>query len=783
MSYTPTVWKSGDVVSSLKLNKLENGVAAAAAGVDALADESSYFNSVLSSSDENWYGGSKAFVYTTSTFSGFATNWTISSAKYVKCLKFALNSRAQTNITEIRVRIECEDFALERSISVDVGAAQTTVSFPVDAIIPAGTVWVGIAANKIATFMFDGATAEIGFMYWTGGDMSHLSQLKNEGGSSHRLYLEAECYDKSVYIPDESISQEKLSFAEKVIPENLVNIDDEAQCKKGWWYYSTNVGQPIALSDASQYDYTGLTAETYGAEKITVDTFPTAQNPPKVYWIGAADENMILLSYSIANANVPITYTMPAGAKYVLISLQSKADAVLQKLMVVQGTEVTEYVKGTGLRYLLKQCMIEDNSSDAEPVSLKLPASYDLVVGDTFQLFKKGIINAVNPDWFFVQFNCSKGSGFERMFEVTPTETGTLALNVLLYDQQHNLIDSGQVNLNVHAAPTSPASQTYVLCVGDSLTTGGIWPKELNRRLTGSGGSPAGSELSNITFIGTRENGDTHYEGYGGWTFQSYNTANVDINAKLITCSHDKTEAEDQHSIYKDANNAQWKLETIGSGQIKIIAVSGAYENFPSTGTLTWVSGGVNHSNIVYTASQNAPGNPFWNSAESKVDFSWYCGQIGAPRIDYVLVLIGWNNASITEVDLKSHAQTFIDNVHASYPDAKILLVGLQIPAIDGLGYNYGASGTYADFQGLMAYVNNLDAWYDDLAESNSNVYHINLAGQFDTEYNMPTGQTTVNSRNSETVTIQTNGVHPAQSGYYQIADAVYRAFTGLLAE
>lgn len=42
MSYTPTVWKSGDVVSSLKLNKLENGVAAAAAGVDELTSEIIY---------------------------------------------------------------------------------------------------------------------------------------------------------------------------------------------------------------------------------------------------------------------------------------------------------------------------------------------------------------------------------------------------------------------------------------------------------------------------------------------------------------------------------------------------------------------------------------------------------------------------------------------------------------------------------------------------------------------------------------------------------------------
>lgn len=37
MSYTPTVWKSGDIVTSLKLNKLENGLATAAAGVDEVA--------------------------------------------------------------------------------------------------------------------------------------------------------------------------------------------------------------------------------------------------------------------------------------------------------------------------------------------------------------------------------------------------------------------------------------------------------------------------------------------------------------------------------------------------------------------------------------------------------------------------------------------------------------------------------------------------------------------------------------------------------------------------
>ena len=36
MSYEPTVWKSGDIVTSAKLNKLEQGVAAGGSGVGFL---------------------------------------------------------------------------------------------------------------------------------------------------------------------------------------------------------------------------------------------------------------------------------------------------------------------------------------------------------------------------------------------------------------------------------------------------------------------------------------------------------------------------------------------------------------------------------------------------------------------------------------------------------------------------------------------------------------------------------------------------------------------------
>lgn len=39
MSYTPNTWKSGDVVTSAKLNNIENGIASAVLKVNAIMDE------------------------------------------------------------------------------------------------------------------------------------------------------------------------------------------------------------------------------------------------------------------------------------------------------------------------------------------------------------------------------------------------------------------------------------------------------------------------------------------------------------------------------------------------------------------------------------------------------------------------------------------------------------------------------------------------------------------------------------------------------------------------
>ncbi len=145
-------------------------------------------------------------------------------------------------------------------------------------------------------------------------------------------------------------------------------------------------------------------------------------------------------------------------------------------------------------------------------VRVVLPKSYDLVVGDTFQLFYRGIIEAVNPYCYDILALCEKGSNFPRYFEFTPEEEGEHHLTVNVYANDKTLLASGQTMLKVHAAKGSPKQPVNILCVGDSLTSNGMWVAEAHRRLTAAGGEPKGHGLSGFRFIGTCTKDAVGYE-------------------------------------------------------------------------------------------------------------------------------------------------------------------------------------------------------------------------------------------------------------------------------
>ena len=772
------------------------------------------FNDAYKHTQEPWYDGNPIEQYKTSTFSGFATNWEITEDKYVNAIYFKVRTR-ETNITEIRVRIESGGFSFEKSISVNIGTEMTEVCFPMNCLVPKGTVWIGIAANKICTYMHASTSTLYSYTYWTDGDMDNLSNLKQTGSSTRKLYIRADTgslslmneniYDKTGKKEDIFDYAEKCgnSFENKYVKyKTSSNIFDKdtMSVDEVWYYFTydneTGEGKEVSIrKNEYTHNYSAISIPVSSSCEITL----SSNNPYTIlYGYFCVNNDNITNSAWKTNVNASITdgYTIsvPSGTDKVLISIRGYWEKKEQHpLMINLGATKLPYEAYYNQPYL--DGIISDPKANTkveklneyigidspDKVCLKLPDHYDLVVGDTFELFYKGIINSAHPELYDVIVDCAKGSAYAKRFVITPTLAENLTLTVTLHGVNHTIVDRKSVILRVNEKAKSPISKTNILCIGDSLTTGGTWVSELHRRITGTGGNPNADNLSNINFIGSRQINGVGYEGYGGWTFNGYNTENTNSNTRIITCTHSKN-SNDQHSVYRDTTGDTWKLETIEETTIRIIAVSGEGRNFPDSGTLKWVSGGINHDDIVYTSQVKAPGNPFWDTAKNKVDFVGYASKNGVTDIHYVYVLLGWNSASDSEEKYKNDVRTFINNVLSAFPNCKIVLMGLQLPARDGLGANYGATGIYSRYFDLMSHVWNLDKWYKDISlEFPNKVTTINIAGQFDTENNMPESTRTVNVRNSKEETYQTNGVHPATTGYYQIADAAYRDLTNKL--
>jgi hypothetical protein len=144
--------------------------------------------------------------------------------------------------------------------------------------------------------------------------------------------------------------------------------------------------------------------------------------------------------------------------------------------------------------------------------------------------------------------------------------------------------------------------------------------------------------------------------------------------------------------------------------------------------------------------------------------------------------MASWRNYS--ENDTSGHianAKVFARTLHTEYPNAKLKIMGIQMPSITGgLGANYSGATSLLDRFGLtytaISYNMALKKMCA-LTEFAPYCEFVDIAAQFDTLYNMPYSLKPVNARypDGPTEKIGTNGIHPAERGYYQIADAVYR--------
>ncbi len=413
---------------------------------------------------------------------------------------------------------------------------------------------------------------------------------------------------------------------------------------------------------------------------------------------------------------------------------------------------------------------------------LNLPHAYDLVVGDTFELFHRGILKCVEPSFYDLEFRwltgAQRGTSYRRKFVFTPTEedVGQRTLLITLRDNTGAPIEEKTVNMRVWSKPQSPKSEYVVLCMGDSGVSPGIWPSELHRRLTGSGGTPNGDALKNIRFIGTNENFGVRHDGYGGWSFKSFTMAGSDKRFMYVYGDFaDKNEAEDQHSFYSDDVGGIWKLEAITKNRIKLIRTAHGGTLPEAPGVLHHASGGTNHADIVYTEAKIAESNPFWDVELGRNNFRAYAERMGVDHIDELLIMLGANSTYMTEYAYKQLVRDFLDGFLAEFPDCRITLTGIIAVGRDGAGHNYGIGFKWCE---KMDFIFNLDKWYHDISQEpayRGKVELLSILGQFDSDYNLQMQDLPVNVRSAITKTINTNAFHASPEGYLQMADAYYR--------
>lgn len=480
-----------------------------------------------------------------------------------------------------------------------------------------------------------------------------------------------------------------------------------------------------------------------------------------------------------------------------------------QPYHLLKGAE--KWYPAEGLQELIKEA--SSNLVMAPTAKVCLADQYDLVVGDTFQMFYRGVIKCFDINSQGINVLCRIGNAYPRYFECTPTEPGEYDLVIQCRDIEGTFISTGKTKLVVHEVPTYATAKTInVMAFGDSLTSGGGWVGEGVRRLVGTDNSasgPASLKVPNLTIntYGAVSNTvNTHpvrYEGYGGWgwtSFMSTEQTKSTVNGIFVTLSsaHGYDLNTVQKSVWVDNNGKKWELEDFPANN-KIKFNRGDKNNATQAETLLPTSLTCSSLSLTltgFTATWES-GNPFYDTTNGKVDFAYHASKHGSDPADVAACLLSWNLGGGTsdgyfdfveriEGIIEDQAKPLIRQLHNDMPNTKLIVMGLQLNSLTGgMAANYGASGGYSDAWGAMMFAFDYDKALENMCnedEFKSYCYYVDTKGQFDTEYMMPWEEHPVNTRLSSVTEMRgINGVHPTGAGYYQIGDAFFRKLVAVL--
>lgn len=606
-------------------------------------------------------------------------------------------------------------------------------------------------------------------------------------------------------IVDKAVTIDKLhDTVEQYITDNILNPET---CTFSTGYYISSVNGSVAHTSVSSYangytdyvpiDSRGITFNKFykGGTSIGGAVYYVDNGGIKHFKrgnIGTASLDTCVVEYDAGDPTLPDTDPMHYPDAFVRFTIHTNGNA--QNVMVNIGTTLKSYVPYGGTKTTIDPNILppldmsdtdfvskaNNNAIFTDAIDMFLPDKLYAVRGDVLQLFFQGMAKVVNPENYNYFVESNVGAQYHRLFEYNCPLTATLGnktLTVRIKDNNRNVLAAKSTTIGVVDVPTSPSSNINVLCIGDSITAGGVWVAEFERRLKGTGGTPSGNTLSNITFVGKMLVRDVHFEAHSGWAWRDYTTAGRGGAAFRFYLSGGDVALG---SVYSN-NGHNYTIEEIQEieGVLTILCSAASSSDTPSaSGTLTKVSGN-GDSTLTFTSATQDSQNPFWDDVNQEMTFIPYANTYCNGTIDVVYVLLGSNRLFY---DQENDVKDFLDTLHTDFPSAKVKLMGMYVPSMKLMMPGYTTTAYYSDTYNVLGRIKDQCKMYQQLANTDaysSFVEYLDVACQLDSDYNMPITQKNVNTRNSSyQEPYANNTIHASPtSGYLQIADAAYRNF------
>ena len=348
----------------------------------------------------------------------------------------------------------------------------------------------------------------------------------------------------------------------------------------------------------------------------------------------------------------------------------------------------------------------------AEKIPLELPPAVYAVPGIETNIYFDNLVLTTNTSQYVFDVNCKKGRNDAKRWRFVPTDKdiGSYTWEVRVLNSKNELVASGKTKLIISAKDAGKGKKLSLLIIGDSLTDASVYPTEIHTLMTKSG--------TDLTMIGAhagrgKKPKQVAHEGYGGWKWETF-------------CTRWTTQKD-----YRAKSN--FLVLKNGKPTLDFKAYVKKYAKGKNPDFITIMLG----TNDIYYAQDN--------------------------------------NVQIQIKKILSFADKFLAEIKKDAPNAQIGLALTVPPASsqDAFGSNYKCNQTRWQYRrNQFKLVEAMIKKY-----GNGKIENISLIPAFvgiDCENNFPMRREKINSRDAKVVMRQSNGVHPAGSGYKQIADVFY---------